>query len=79
MLTGVPVVMGKQRNRQIANVEANVVKIGRGVYRLRRAHVLLLRIVVAYVLLALHCVYEAMVPHPKRSRRAPTALDCFLT
>ena len=79
MLTGVPLVMGGHPGPQIAKVEASLAKIERALYRLRLAYVPVLRIVLAYVVSAPECVYEAMPPCPTRLRRMQRALDKVLT
>ena len=79
MLTGVPLVMGKQPGPQIAKAEASLAKIERALYRLRPAYVLVLRIVLAYVVAPVDYVYEAMPPCPTRLRRTQRAVDRVLT
>ena len=79
MLTGIPLVMGEHRCPQIAKAEASVAKIERALYRLRPACVLVLHIVLAYVILALDYVSEAMPPCAMRLRRTQRAVDRVLT
>ena len=74
MLTGIPLVMGEHLGPQIAKAE-----LGRTLYRLRPACVLILRIVLAYVISPLDYVYEAMQPCPTRLRRTQRAMDGVLT
>ena len=79
MLTGIPLVMDEHRCPQIAKAEASVAKIERALYRLRPACVLVLHIVLAYVILALDYVSEAMPPCAMHLRRTQRAVDRVLT
>ena len=79
MLTGIPVVMGEYPAPQVAKAEASLAKVGRALYRLRPAYVLVLRIVLAYVVSALNYIYDAMPPCPTRLRRTQRAVDRVLT
>ena len=79
MLTGIPLVMGEYPASQVAKAEASLAKVGRVLYHLRPAYVLVLRIVLAYVVSALDYVYDAMPLCPTRLRRTQRALDRVLT
>ena len=79
MLTGMPLVMREHLALQVAKAEASLAKVGRVLYRLRPAYVLVLRIVLAYVVSALDYGYDAMLPCPTRLRHTQRAVDRILT
>ena len=60
-------------------MEENLAKIGRTLYRLRPAYVLVLRIIIAHVISPVDYVYEAMPPCPPRLRHTHWAVDTVLT
>ena len=75
MLPRVPLVMGNHTNPKIAKAEASLTRIERTLYRLRQARVLVLRIVLAYVVVALDYVYSAMPLCLTCLRRTQTAMN----
>ena len=79
MLTGILLVMGEHPGPQIAKAKAGLAKIERTLYCLRPASVLVLRMVLAYVISALDCVYQAMLPCPTRLHRTQRAVDKVLS
>ena len=54
---------------EIAKAEPNLAKIARALYRLRRAYVLVLCFVLAYMVSAPDYIHEAMPPWATRLRR----------
>ena len=79
MLTSIRLVMGEYPAPQVAKAEASLAKVGRALYRLRPAYVLVLRILLAYVVSALDYVYDAMPPCPTRLGHTQRALYRVLT